>query len=249
MPTSSRGRTAAAALLLGGLGWAGLAVAPASAHVTVEPSTTAAGGSAVLTFAFSHGCEGSPTTGLTIRVPEQVESARPTLQAGWDVEKVMTDLTEPVTDSHGNQLTERVDRIELRAGTPVPDGYRQTFEIQVTLPEDAAGTTLAFPVVQTCEDGETAWIQVPADGQDADSLDTPAPTLEVTAGGADPHAAGSGTSADPAAQTDAGTADTTAAATSAQGPGTALGVAGLVAGLAGLAAGVTALVRGSRSRA
>ena len=51
----------------------------ASAHVTVTPSGTAAGSYTVLTFAFSHGCEGSPTTALTFDIPESIDSVSPTL--------------------------------------------------------------------------------------------------------------------------------------------------------------------------
>ena len=58
------GATAGAAGLL----TLGLA-APASAHVTVTPSDTAAGAYVVLTFSVPHGCDGSPTTGITIQMP------------------------------------------------------------------------------------------------------------------------------------------------------------------------------------
>ena len=46
---------------------------------------------------------------------------------------------------------------------------------------DAEGETLAFPVIQTCEGGETAWIDVAADPEDAEGLDSPAPTVTLTA--------------------------------------------------------------------
>ena len=42
---------------------------PASAHVTITPSTTAAGAFAVLEVSVGHGCEGSPTTEITIQMP------------------------------------------------------------------------------------------------------------------------------------------------------------------------------------
>ncbi|MVA74851.1 DUF1775 domain-containing protein [Auraticoccus sp. F435] len=238
----NRGRAVLATVLLGGLTWAVASAAPAHAHVTVSPSTAAAGSSTVLTFGFSHGCEGSPTTALAVQLPEQLLSATPTITPGWEVEKTMAELSSPVTDSHGNQVTERVETIEYRAESPVPDGYRQTFEIQLTVPEDAAGQTLAFPAVQTCEDGSTSWIQVPADGQDPHSLDTPAPTLTVTAA-----EEGTGHGQTPAEPD--GEASTRASVESGSGgSGDALGIAGLVAGLAGLVAGTTALLRGSRSR-
>ena len=47
------------------------------------------------------------------------------------------------------------------------------------LPDDV-GSTLSFPTIQTCEEGETAWIEVPAAGHDADDLDRPAPGFVLT---------------------------------------------------------------------
>ena len=52
--------------------------APASAHVTVDPSTTAAGSYTVLTIAVPHGCEESSTTKVAIKIPEQILSVTPT---------------------------------------------------------------------------------------------------------------------------------------------------------------------------
>ena len=43
------------------------------------------------------------------------------------------------------------------------------------LPEDSAGQVLAFPVVQTCAKGETAWVDLAAEGQDPEELEAPAP--------------------------------------------------------------------------
>ena len=65
------------------------------------------------------------------------------------------------------------------AKTPVPDGFRDVFVLSVPIPEDAAGTTLYFPTIQTCEAGETAWIEIPAEGQDHDELEAPAPSVAV----------------------------------------------------------------------
>lgn len=49
-----------------------------------------------------------------------------------------------------------------------------TIELSLQVP-DAEGEVLAFPTIQTCEKGETAWTQVPTDGQDEDELESPAP--------------------------------------------------------------------------
>ncbi len=163
---------------------------PASAHVTLTPSTTAAGAGALLQFSFSHGCDGSPTTALTIQVPEGINTVAPTRTALWEVELQSETLDPPVTDSHGAELTERVASVTYSSRTPVPDGVRDVVELSVQLPE-AEGETLAFPVIQTCQDGETAWIEVPADEADAEELEHPAPTITLTApAGDDAHGDG-----------------------------------------------------------
>lgn len=235
----------------------GLALGPtgaASAHVTVTPSDTAAGSYTVLTFSNGHGCEGSPTTAIKIQIPEGINAATPTRQDFYEVSKQMEKLDPPVTDAHGNELTERVATVTYTAKTPLPDGFRDAFEVQVQLPEDAAGETLAFPVIQTCQQGETGWTEIPAEGQDAEELDTPAPSFEVTEASEDGH---HGASDDDHADEE----DTSAESTSSEGdddetesasaePAEAdntWGIAGVGVGVLGLLVGGIALARSRRT--
>lgn len=224
--------------------------APAGAHVTATPSTAAAGAYTVVTFSVGHGCEGSPTTKIEIQVPESVLAVTPTRNPYYEVEKTMVDLDEPVADAHGNEVTERVGSIVYTADTPLPEGQRDTFELSFQLP-DAEGEMLTFPTVQTCQEGETGWVEVPAEGQDADELESPAPAFEITAAGEDGHGHGdeasdeaseesADESGDEAEQTSAAGEPTEAAA---EAGSSTLGWIGLVAGLLGLAAGGIALAR------
>lgn len=179
-------------ILATGVGIAALAlvtVSPASAHVDMTPDTTSAGSRAELEFSFSHGCDGSSTTGIAIQIPEEFNAVTPVINHGWDAGMVTEELDEPITDSHGNEVTERVSEVVYTAKEPVQDGFQDSLTLIVTLPEDAAGETIYFPTVQTCEAGETAWIQIPEEGQDAEELDSPAPAITVTeASEATPHA-------------------------------------------------------------
>ncbi|MFV2094292.1 YcnI family protein [Micromonospora sp. LOL_014] len=213
-----------------------LASSPAAAHVTVTPTVTTADSYTVLTVSVPHGCDGSATTKVAIQIPDLINSVTPTINQGWTVEKVMATLDPPVTDSHGNELTERVAEIVYTAKTPLPEGHRDVFELSLRLP-DAAGKTLIFPAIQTCEQGETAWAQVPADGQDSHELDYPAPSFVITADDADGNAAGD-EPADDAEPTDL----TTAGSTTSDG-GSVVGWIGLILGLLGLTAGGLALQR------
>jgi uncharacterized protein YcnI len=215
-------------------------VGPASAHVTVTPSTTAAGAYTVLTVSVPHGCDGSATTKVAVKMPEDIVSVTPTRNPFYDVAKVQEKLDEPIAGEGGQQITERTSQVVYTARTPLPDGERDSFELSLQIPEDDAGKTLVFPAIQTCEKGQTAWTEVPAAGQSEDDLEHPAPSFEVTSAAAD--------SADEA------TADTAAASSNADesedsdDSGNGLAIAGLVAGLLGLVLGGTALAR-TRGRA
>ncbi|MGN9907688.1 YcnI family copper-binding membrane protein [Phytohabitans sp. LJ34] len=167
----------AAGLFVGGVVL--LTAGPAAAHVTVSPTVTAAGSYTVLTVSVPHGCDGAGTTKVAIKIPEKIIAVTPTVNTNWSVRKVMADLNPPVKDSHGNEVTQRVSEVVYTAKAPLPDDMRDKFELSLKLP-DTPGETLVFPSVQTCEKGETAWVQVPATGQNPDDLEHPAPGFKVT---------------------------------------------------------------------
>lgn len=200
----------------------------ASAHVTVDSTSAAAGSYSVLTFAVSHGCEGSATTAVTIDIPEDITSVTPTVNPNWNVAKVPADGAEPLADSHGNPSEGRTGQIVYTAKAPLPDGVRDTFALSVRLPEDAAGSTLAFPVLQTCEVGETRWDEVPLEGQA--EPEHPAPSIAVTTATVAAHGHSD--------------VETEAAGTEAPASGDvlarSLGTAGLAVGAVGIVLAVTA---------
>jgi periplasmic copper chaperone A len=115
-----------------------VAAVPASAHVTISPSDATAGAFTVLTVSVPHGCDGSPTTKVEIQMPESVLSVTPTRNPFYDVESTIEQLDEPVTDAHGNEVTERTSTVVYTANTPLPEGQRDTFELSFQVP-DAAG--------------------------------------------------------------------------------------------------------------
>lgn len=198
----------------------------ASAHVTVDPSTTAAGAYSVLTFSMGHGCEGSPTTSVAFTIPESITSVTPTVNPGWTIEKVMEELDAPAESSHGDAVTERVAQVVYTADAPFPDGYRTTFALQTPLP-DAAGETILFPALQTCEVGSTDWAD--SDPEAA----APAPSITVTdAGSGDGH--GHGGESDEPTTDSASNASPTAAAAEPDVLARVLGIAGLVVGVVGV---------------
>lgn len=226
--TSPRPRRRAALVVTGAAAGILLAVAAplaASAHVTVTPDVAAtAGGYSVLTFAFSHGCEDSPTTSLTIDIPEGIDSLAPQIEPGWTIEAVGADAGIPT-------------QVIYTADEPVESGFRSTVTLQAKFAEDTAGEDLAFPVVQSCVEGQTDWVDLAEDGQDPHDLDAPAPIVAVGAA-AEEHGDGHGTDT----TADAADGETAAAASTDADPVARwLAAGGLVAGLAAL---VVVLVRG-----
>jgi hypothetical protein len=180
-------------------------------------------------------------------MPESIPQVTPTVNPGWDVQKVMTALDEPIEAGHGEQITERVSEVVYTAKSPLPDGYRDAFVLSLQVPEDAAGTTLYFPTIQECEEGETAWIELPEAGQDGEELEAPAPSIAVVAAAADDGESAANGTADGAADAQDAAAET-ASADDGDDDGASMGlaIAGLVTGLAGLGVGGVALARSRR---
>ncbi|MFM9123689.1 MAG: YcnI family protein [Actinomycetota bacterium] len=130
-----------------------------------------------------HGCAGSPTTEIALKLPASIRAAWPAPAPGWQLEWTTTgDQAD-----QGGETAPRIDIVRWWDGD-LPDGELGELRIRLALP-DEPGTVLAIPAVQTCADGETRWIQVPAAGERPDDLAEPAPTITLTAAAGDAAAA------------------------------------------------------------
>ena len=229
----------------------GLAV-PADAHISPDKDSVPAGGFTSVTLTVPHGCEDSPTSALAVQIPEGILNAAPQVVAGWDAEATETALDEPVDTGEGDPVTERVSEISwtAEAGNELPPHFRQQFTIGFQAPEEV-GERLYFKLVQTCTEGETAWIEETEDG--AEEPEHPAPFVDVVAaeegghGGAaeedeEPMTDEGTTAADDDAE-EAATEPVAASTDSDDGGSDGLAIGGLVLGALGLAAGGTALVK------
>ena len=206
----------------------------AGAHISADPTETAAGSSTVITFALPHGCDGSATTAVRIDIPEGIAGVTPTAKPDWTVAEVAADLDAPTEDAEGNPVTTRTKTVVYTAGTPLADGLRDTFALSLPIPADAAGTTLEFPVLQTCETGETNWNESTVAGEDEPAH--PAPAITVTEATADERGH------DAAAGDDHAEAGDAASASESSGDALArvLGIGGLAVGAVGVVLAVTA---------
>jgi uncharacterized protein YcnI len=140
----------------------------ASAHVEIGPDAAPAGDTTPLTFSFPHGCNDSPTASLTVTIPEGVGNVTPVYEGGWTIQRTLG----------GNGVPTAVT---FTAAHPIDSGVAASVSMDVLFDASAAGTTVAFPVVQKCVTGSTSWTQVPAAGQNAEDLDNPAPSVAVGA--------------------------------------------------------------------
>ena len=140
------------------VGCAGLAIAsPAFAHIDPDPTEAQAGSEVSVGFTVQHGCDGSPTVQLDMRLPDGVTNANPEPPEGW------------AGSIDGNVVTFE--------GGPLADDTELTFRVRMVLPP-TPDTTIYFPFVQRCEAGEIRWIDIPADGSGAE-LDEPAPAMQL----------------------------------------------------------------------
>lgn len=151
---------------------------PALAHVTLEVGEAAAGSPYKAIFRVPHGCSGSATTAIKLKVPEGFVSAKPMPKAGWTLDIKTGDYAKTYT-LFGSPVKSGAVEITWSGGN-LPDNEYDEFVVRGTLADDLkVGDTLYFPVVQTCATGEEDWIKIPVDGQP--EPDTPAPGVKLTA--------------------------------------------------------------------
>jgi len=153
----------------------GLAVGDANAHVTANPDQAPADSWFRTALRVSHGCEGTPTVAVRVRMPDGVLSVRPEMKPGWEISITMRTLDQPIEGPH-ETVTEVVDEVAWRGG-PLPDAYFDEFGLSMRLPAEEG--TLYFPTVQECEEGVHRWIEIPSAGQEWGDLEQPAPFVTI----------------------------------------------------------------------
>lgn len=153
----------------------------ASAHVTLDQSSGQADSYQKLAFRVGHGCDGSPTTAITVMLPESVTGAKPMPKAGWKITTTEGKLSVP-QQSHGKTITTAVREITWSGG-PLADEYFDEFVMQAKLPAEPG--KVFFKIVQQCVKGSVAWDEIPGDAKAR--LLAPAPVLNVLPAGEASH--------------------------------------------------------------
>ncbi len=132
----------------------------AFAHIDPDPAEAQAGSRLTVGFTVEHGCEGSPTVQLDMRLPDAVTDPVTEPADGWDGS---------IDDVDG-------DTVVTFLGGPLADDVEGTFSVTMTLPP-TPDATIYFPFVQRCEVGEIRWIGIPT--EPGDELDEPAPAMDL----------------------------------------------------------------------
>jgi periplasmic copper chaperone A len=157
---------------------ADMSAAVAHPGLEVKEAKIGAGYKAVIKI--PHGCEKSATTKVRVQIPEGVIAVKPMPKPGWSIETVRGPYARSYPFYHGAVLTEGVREI-VWSGR-LPDDYYDEFVFSGFLADSLqADTTLYFPIHQDCEKGSYAWIEVPAAGQSAHQLASPAIGLKLLA--------------------------------------------------------------------
>lgn len=156
-------------------------VATAAAHITLETGTAPPNSTYKAVLRVPHGCDGSPTVAVRVKLPEGVIAAKPMPKPGWTLTTTTSKYAKSY-DYYGTPLTEGVTEIAWTGGN-LPDAWYDEFVFRVALTDFPVGSVVYFPVVQECTDGKVdRWIEIPAAGKSDDDYDTPAPGLKIKAG-------------------------------------------------------------------
>jgi uncharacterized protein YcnI len=153
----------------------------AFAHVTLETQQAPVGASYKAVMRVPHGCEGTATTAIRIRLPDGVIDVKPMPKPGWQLNTVTGKYPRPFT-LRGAKVTEGVTEIAWTGGN-LADAHYDEFVFMGALAEELeSGKTIYFPVVQQCEKGVHRWIEVPQEGEHGghgDGMSEPAPGLRL----------------------------------------------------------------------
>lgn len=204
----------------------------AQAHVTVQPTEVPAGSFSRVDVRVPNEEEDAATTKVEVEMPDGFIFASYEPVPGWRTVVKDEQLSEPV-EAFGESYETQVKTITWTAASDadgIQPGQFRDFGLSVGIPEQyAEGDALAFPAIQTYDNGDVVrWIGGP-------DSEEPAAQVTVTAAAEDHHAGGSSDEhADEATGDDEDDGD---------GAPTWLAVLGVVLGALGLAVGGVALAK------
>jgi uncharacterized protein YcnI len=163
------------------------AAASAQAHVSLEVPQATAGAGYKAVLRVTHGCQGTATHTVVVRLPAGFRGAKPMPKAGWAIDIQRAPLAKPY-QSHGRTVSDDVVEITWKAGARdawLPDAQYDEFVLLGEAPETPGPAW--FKLTQLCEKGRWDWADVPESGSSTQGLKSPAVLLEVLPAGALDH--------------------------------------------------------------
>jgi periplasmic copper chaperone A len=133
----------------------------AFAHITLENQQAPVGASYKAVLRVPHGCDGSATVAVRVRIPDGFIEVKPMPKPGWKLDVVRGNYQKPMS-VRGTKVTEGVTEVDWSGGN-LPDAFYDEFVLNGYIGDEApAGQTMYFPIVQECEKGINRWIEIPA---------------------------------------------------------------------------------------
>lgn len=157
-----------------------LSTGAALAHATLAVGEARPNASYRGVVQISHGCDGQPTNRVSVTIPEGIVGAKPMAKPGWQIATEKGPYARAYPYYHGT-IAEGVKTITW-TGNTLPDDQVDEFVFVARVTDAfAPGSTVYFPIEQDCAQGGYRWTAIPAPGQDAHALKTPAPGIRILA--------------------------------------------------------------------
>jgi len=150
----------------------------ACAHVTLETKQAHVETRYKAVLRVPHGCDGSATVKLRVRIPDGVIGVKPQPKPGWKIDIVKGAYAHPYK-LYRSTVTSGVKELSWTGLLP-DDEYDEFVFVGYLSDSLKPGSTLYFPVVQECQKGVQRWIdQAAENGSGHDGPDMPAPALKL----------------------------------------------------------------------
>ncbi|MDP4006328.1 DUF1775 domain-containing protein [Methylobacterium sp. NEAU K] len=162
------------------VGLVALSATEAQAHAVMERKEASPDASYRGVVQITHGCAGSPTTQVSVTIPEGVVGAKPMPKPGWQVTTTKGAYAKAYPYYH-DAISEGVKTITWTGGR-LPDDEVDEFTFFARISDAfVPGQTVYFPVQQDCDKGSYSWSEIPPAGTSAHSMKTPAPGVLIVA--------------------------------------------------------------------
>jgi uncharacterized protein len=155
-----------------------LTIAPASAHVVIDPSTATQGGYGAFSFRVPTESDTANTVKLQVKfdTSHPIASVRVEPKAGWTY-SITTEKPKKELSTDDGPVDSVVSEITWEGGVIKPGEFDEFKVSMGPLPTDVA--SLQFKAIQTYSDGSTvSWIE--SASKDGEEAEHPAPTLSLT---------------------------------------------------------------------